>query len=137
MYKVLPIDIINYIIPYTYNIQKKELLIDIKNYNNTKTKLYNTYYNYYIVELGEEEPEDKNWIINDLFRYLNNYQVLETKYSKYTYDIFTRNTYIVNIEKYMENFEKKTVNTQINIIWGLFTIEERNLFCNNSYNLAV
>lgn len=133
----LPIDIVRYIIPYTYNIQNKNLLVDIKNYSKTKTKLYNIYYNYWILALGEEEPEDKNWIINDIFRHLNNYQLFEMRYSKYIYDIFTRNICIKDIKKYIKNFEKKTVNTQINIFWGLFTSEERDLFCGNCYNLEI
>ena len=135
--KKLPIDIIRYIIPYTYNIQNKELLVDIKNYSKTKNEVYIIYYNYWILALGEEEPEDKNWIINDIFRYLNNYQLLETMYSKYIYDIFTRNVYIKDIKKYINNFQKKKVNTQINIFWGLLTCLERELFYRNCYNLEI
>ena len=44
----LPIDIIQYIIPYTYNLQNKKLLDDIVNYKNTRTKIDEIYYDYWI-----------------------------------------------------------------------------------------
>ena len=48
------------------------------------------------------------------------------------YNIFRRCLFlkkIKDIEKYVSKLEKKPTNTQINIFWGLFTPEERMLFC--------
>lgn len=42
----LPDDIIQYIIPYTYQLQNKPLLNDIKNYKETKDIISELYYNY-------------------------------------------------------------------------------------------
>ena len=39
----LPTDIINHIIPYTYNLQNKDILSDIKNYVESKNEVFQSY----------------------------------------------------------------------------------------------
>jgi hypothetical protein len=71
--KRLPFDVIFFnIIPYTYNLQNKQLLHDIVNYRETKSILLQLYYNFWISQGQHDEPEDKNWLINDIYAYANN-----------------------------------------------------------------
>jgi hypothetical protein len=66
----IPFDIIiNHILPYTYNIQSKELLYDIKNYREDLNLVENCYlfdYNYVILyrDLGEFYEFKFNKLIN-------------------------------------------------------------------------
>jgi hypothetical protein len=126
----LPTEIINnIIIPYTYNLQNKNLLEDIVNYKNTRVKIDEIYYNFWIIYLENENPEDKYWMINDLFIYANDYNPTINGYVEKFYRIFYRNTRlqsITTVNKYVEQLEKKQVNSQINILWGLLIPTERN-----------
>jgi hypothetical protein len=59
--KRLPVDIILQIIPYTYNLQNKNLLNDIINYKEMRNLLLELYYKYWIIDGQQiDEPnEDK------------------------------------------------------------------------------
>ncbi len=108
----LPHDIINLIISYTYNIQSKELLEDIKSYCFTKTMLYN-------IAIAKYTRYD--WFAS-------------TKYSIYNITL--------ELQEYIENNKLKNPNkiflysyklngppeTRINFYWGLLTPEERKGF---------
>jgi len=127
----LPLDLVLQIIPYTYHLQNKELLDDIKSYSETKTILSNYYYNYWIVSLEEPEDGDKYWLINNLFSFVNNYKPTMDGYVEQFYNIFKRNAFLEtsqDIDSYILQLEKKNVTTQINIFLGLLTLEERNEF---------
>ncbi len=125
----LPMDILLHIIPYTYNVQQKTLLNDIENFTEVKTLLYNSYHNYWIVEMqSQDQNEDKNWLINDIFAYANNYNASMYGYIDKFYNIFKRNVYLQtkeDVDKYVNKLEEKDVVTQINIFIGLLTIQER------------
>jgi len=132
----LPVDIIrHHIIPYTYNTQNKKLLDDIKNYYDTKQAILVLYDEYWKKNLHDPDYSDfyaNEWLINDIFAYSNNYYAGMYGFVKSFYNIFRRFLFlkkIKDIEKYVSKLEKKPVNTQINIFWGLFTPEERMLFC--------
>lgn len=132
----LPFDIVLRIIPYTYNLQQKHLLDDIENYTKSKTTLLELYHKYWIIEMREPNPEDKNWLINDIYGYANNNHALMFGYVDKFYNIFKRNTFLKTkqqIKKYVKNIEKKEVISQINIFLGLFTINERNEMINVFY----
>jgi len=125
----LPDDIILRIIPYTYNLQNKNLLDDIKNYKETKTILFELYHQYWIVDAQSVDPdEDIGWLINDIFAYANNYKATMYGFTYNFYDIFKRNISLQRfdaIDKYIYNLEKKSISIQINIFLGLLTIKER------------
>ena len=130
----LPIDIIKHIIPYTYNIQNMELIEDIKNYKIFKTIINNLYYDFWIVKMGENEPEDKNWIANDLMAFTNDYYATMYGYVDTFYETFYRNFILKtkrNVDKYIHKLEKREINTQINVFLGILTPFERLLFVNN------
>jgi hypothetical protein len=89
--KKLPTDIFNYIIPFTYNLQNKILLDDIINYQQCKFKLLELYYIYWIQIAQSVDPEeDKNWLINDIIAYSNNYKATMFGYVEKFYNIFKR-----------------------------------------------
>lgn len=124
----LPQDIVDYIIPYTYHLQNKQLLEDIKNFNETKELISDLYYNYWIIHMEEAEQEHKYWLINDIFAYINNYEAIMYGYVDKFYKFFQRNqrlrTYEA-IENYVTILETKPVDSQINILWSLLTPKER------------
>jgi hypothetical protein len=126
----LPRDIVLQIIPYTYQLQNKNLLNDIINYKKAKTVLHELYYKYWIIDLQSIDPDEhKYWLINDIFAYANNYNATMYGYLDIFYNIFKRNMFLKtneDIDTYVSNLEKKDVSSQINIFLGLLTIEERN-----------
>jgi hypothetical protein len=127
----LPQDIMYHIIPYTYQLQPNVIMNDIKNYKETKELIVSLYYNYWIVNFEEAEPEDKYWLINDLVLFINNDQATMNGYVENFYNIFRRNQCLQtceSINNYVSNLETKSVTTQINIIWSLLTPKERTEF---------
>jgi hypothetical protein len=126
--KSLPDDIINHIIPYTYHLQSKSLLDDIQNYKMAKKILFEYYYFLWIDFYGENEPEDKHWLFNDLIAYTNDYHATMNGYVNKFYNILSRNIFLKTREEiniYFEKIERKNVLTQINILLGLLTPKER------------
>ena len=103
--KRIPIDIIiNHIIPYTYNIQPNLLLEDIKNYHKIKTILLDDKYDIDVIkhEILSVFYSNKQKLTNILHRHFLNYD----------YNI---------IYEYSQN-------TKFNILFGLFSKEERTRF---------
>lgn len=105
----IPQDIvINYIIPYTYNIQPKILLEDIRNYYTVKTKLLLDKYDIDII---------KHELLSIFY---NDTQILK--------DILYRH-FQINLKKHDYNIlYKYSRNTKFNILFGLLTKEERTFF---------
>ncbi len=138
--KRLPIDIILKIIPYTYNLQNKNLLCDIINFKELKTSLLELYHKRWIIEAQGYPNEDKDWLINDIFGYANNYNAGMYGYIDNFYNIFKRNIFLKlneHVDNYVYNLEGKNVSSQINIFLGLLTVNERNemlLHCQNNSN---
>ena len=107
--KRIPIDIIiNHIIPYTYNIQPNLLLEDIKNYHKIKTILTDDKYDIDVIkhEILAVFYTNKQKLNNILHRHF------QINLQNYDYNI---------IYKYSQN-------TKFNILFGLFSIEERTYF---------
>lgn len=105
----LPFDIIiNHIIPYTYNIQSNILLEDINNYYTIKEILMNKKY-------------DTNMIKHEIVAvfYFNTHQLFTILYRHFQMKL--------KKEDYTINYNLST-NKRFNILFGLFTKEERILF---------
>jgi len=133
--KKLPMDVIQHILSYTYCPQNKNLLVDLANYTETKEQLLDLYYDFWVTRM-QEFGEDKNWLINDIFGFANNEKPTMYGYVDNFYNIFKRNIFLQTnekIDKYIYNLEKKPSPNQINIFLGLFTVNERNVFLQNSY----
>jgi len=107
--KKIPIDIIiNNIIPYTYNIQPKFLLEDIKNYHKIRIILIDDKY-------------DTDVIKHEILAvFYGNEQKLN--------NILHRH-FQINLQNYDYNIiYGYSQNTKFNILFGLFSIEERTHF---------
>ena len=124
----LPEEIRQQIIPYTYNIQNHKLLDDIRNFFRTRYTLLEIYYQRWIAELGEEEPEDKWWVINDITRFANKNKSTMYGYIDSFYNIFMRIYQLhtkEQIQIYITTMQSKSINSQINIFCGIMTPDER------------
>jgi len=105
----IPFDvIINHIIPYTYNVQSNILLEDIKNYFTIKELLINKKY-------------DINMIKHEILSifYNNNHNLSTILYRHFQMKLKKKD---YNIIYNLSN------NKRFNILFGLFTKEERVLF---------
>jgi hypothetical protein len=123
---VLPVDIIHFIIPYTYEPQSNALTNDIQSFYTTKPMIYSLYYQ--VIWFNES---DKDWLINDLFRFSNQQIPTMNGYTDHFYNLFLRNPFLKtrdDVDRYLMKTKCRDVNTQINIFWGLFTSNERNKF---------
>jgi hypothetical protein len=131
----LPLEIILFhIIPYTYNVQSKALLEDIKSYVQIKHILNMLYYKYWILSGSELEPEDKNWLLNDINIYANNDVAMMYGFVDKFYTIYKRNILLHTnnqVNNYILSLEQKDVTTQINIFLGLMLPIERIEFIEN------
>jgi hypothetical protein len=124
-----PIEIIYLIMSYTYNHQPSLLCDDIKNYYISKIIISEIYYQKWIICLGEPVPEDKNWLLNDIICYINDFQPTMYGYRDRFFKILQKNIMVVNnndVNKYYNGLERKPVELQINLLWGLLTLAERN-----------
>ena len=134
----LPKDIISRILPYTYHTQTKKLLNDVVQYKEAQVQLldlYHTYWSQYDISLDE----CKHWLINDMFAYANHDKPTMYGYVHHFYTLFNRNPThsIENLENYLKQFSKKEVNTQINLLLGMFNLyERRDLFHECSLRLV-
>ena len=133
----LPYSIQNHILSYTYNIQPKILLDDIKSYFSTKCIIHSFYYDTFSWSFHLEEHADLNWLENDIIAYSNMYKA--TIYVESFYELFYRHfTFhkkpIQHMDLFMDRLLEKSPATTINIMWGLYKVCERIKFINIMYN---
>ena len=124
----LPQDIINSIIPYTYQPQSETLLKDIRNYSKTINLIRNLYYQYWTVYKGYSEIEGKWQLINDIERYANNDIPTMLCFIDKFRHIWFRNFTLNNndeFDNFIEKFVLKSTPTQINMFWGILIPQER------------
>lgn len=127
----LPFDVIvNHILPYTYNPQPKNLLLDIRSYVNDYAfveSFYMTQYNEFV-------------LLHDLKKYCGAYLPPYCGMYNNFYSILRRHLGIKNqseaalINMVMNNFQRNLeINTErkVKFVWGLLTPTERTDFINN------
>jgi hypothetical protein len=127
----LPKELIYIILSYTPQPQSKELTNDIRNYYESKKILLQSYHNYWIFICQQNTPADKEWIINDLYRYSNKNTPTMNGYQDEFYELFFRNFNIQTkeeVNQYITILDNKSLDTLINIFWGLLNFKERNDF---------
>lgn len=120
------------IMPYTYMPQPSNLCLDIRSYYNIRDYLFKLYYERWKFSFEYEKNADKNWLENDIMRFMNE-------------DFATMNGYTYShLKKYERLFVlkdedpeiiinyinkhtaiKNNVMSSINIQLGLLTYEER------------
>jgi hypothetical protein len=122
--EVLPIELCHMIISYTYTPQSISLTTDIKNYCATKTDIINLY---------KEEIQDDydGWLSNDLIGYANRNVATIFGLTDDFYVIFLKYIQLKTreqVDAYFITLMDKDMSAQINIMWGLFTVEDRAVF---------
>ena len=130
--KGLPIEIIHMILKYLRQPQSAILLKDISHFCKTMTIITDNHYKKWIVVRESMRGEDINWLENDLILYANQYAPtcigIQSKFK----EIIGRFCNVkkasqFTLEKYIKT-NKLSPKTRLNILWGLFTIEERDEF---------
>jgi len=127
----LPEDIVNRIIPYTYNIQCKELLEDVVHYNNSLRRIIKIYkksvwcplpQNYYI----EANNPYKKGLLFDLCTHT----YLNAEIFIGNVNIWDRSISFNKFKNYKNrnHFNSIPVMRKIKIMWGLMTMKERDNF---------
>lgn len=129
----LPEDIINRIIPFTYSPKSQTLLYDIRNYHNTLNLIEEIYFRYW--DIGGFHRLDSQWLlIFQLKKYANNNREPCSFFDSFR-RIWFRNFTLNNNEdfdNFMVKYLLKSVQTQINMFWGILTPHERIDFIINS-----
>lgn len=135
--KRLPIEIIHIILVYLRQPQDAKLLKDIFHFYKTRINITNIFYNKWIIKRQSKENEDINWLENDLILYANEYHPtgvgMQPKFKEILdrlFNIKKTNQYIFN--NYAYSNYKLSPKTRANILWGLFTVEERDEFIKTS-----
>jgi len=130
-----PQDLQRRIVSYTYRTQPPALLEDIESFVESKKELLRKYHEFWIVQLHMSVPEDKRWLLNDFFYYANQHKATMFGYSDLFYRLFLRR-YGINtvdaVEVFVRKLGKKEVETQINVVLGLFTPAQRDDFWVNT-----
>ena len=149
--RYLPLELwINHILPFIYKPQDKTLLRDIENYGESLKWIKAIYEKYH----GLLDRDD--WLINDLFGYLNDWQPTMCGYLPSFYQVWFRcyrfsqgmeGSYIKwctsclddldkeeeLIEKYITWLETEPSDRQNRLFWGILTLEERLKFIRHRY----
>ena len=135
-YKHLPIEIIHIILLYLREPQDAKLLKDISHFYKTMTMITNNHYKRWIVVRESMRGEDINWLENDIILYANQYAPtclgIQPKFKEIIgRSYMVKKTSEFTFEKYIKS-NKISPKTRLNILWGLFTIEERGEFIKTS-----
>ena len=108
LYSQLPQPIINHILSFAMSPQDPILLNDIRHFQQSKKKMLDFHRNIWIEQFAYEEPEDKYWVINNLFSFFGEF---EHKHHLYNNQFFAH-----------------SLDTQINILWSRISVTEREEF---------
>jgi len=136
--KRLPIELIYIILLYLRQPQSAILLKDISSFYRTMTTITNIYYEKWIVVRKFIKGEDTNWLENDLILYANeNTPTCEGLQPKFK-EILGRFCNVkkiksINFHKYACS-NKLSAKTRSNMLWGLFTTAERDMFIELKYD---
>jgi hypothetical protein len=81
--------------------------------------------------MREAEHEYKNWIVNDIISYMNDYQGTMYGYTPKFHTFINRVNLqqlnrVLDVNTFNTIIENKEIDTQINILWGLLLPQERN-----------
>ena len=142
----LPPEVLTLIIPYTYQPQSRILLEDIRDFHSSRQTALDNYRRYWIEFAGEEIPEDKHWLYNDLIYEMNKGIPTMSGYTDEFYKVWFRNPIFmqdkarvdafierIDLEYYGENGgNTEFVGRTINLYFGILTPQERAHFNSRS-----
>ena len=123
--KRLPEEVINIIIPYTYNLQPKELLLDIRSFSSDFQMVMDCYYIHY----------NERILLHDLHVYCTNnfilfnnadYLVIPNEYL--IGNIFQASLFINN--RLYNNHTSTEIRNKVRLIWGMLGPIHRTRFIN-------
>ena len=110
--------------------QSKILLQDIRDFYESKQTI-DAMYSEKWSRFVNEDPRD--WIINDIFIFMNDNIPTMFGYCKKCQDIINRNLFVKNVDNFILHSEIKHVDSQINIFLGLLTVQERKEFISQNF----
>ena len=126
----LPIEVIYKIMAYTYQPQPSFLLEDIRDFHKSRETMDKMYFKKWCHHTREVHSD---WLINDIFIYMNKSQPTMFGYCNHFRNIIYRNPFIKDAELYIRSTELEPVQTQINRFLSLFTIYQRKEFINQDF----
>lgn len=129
----LPNEIIEIIRRLTYKLQSPILLNDISNFINSKTFALCLYKNLFIIEFRDNNTADYDWFLNDICIYYNDDCPTNRGFVDKHINLLNRNFMTPSKKqaiKYTHSIYKKSVYSQINILWGLLKPDERSEMLN-------
>lgn len=112
----LPLDILNYVLPFSYNPQPSIMLADLVSFVETKSKISLIYERKYNSLLEFEENADKNWLVSDILLFM--------KLKINNHNCYNKFLYLYNDFMCI----KKDSCSQFNIFWALLNPNERSIF---------
>jgi hypothetical protein len=127
MWHKLPKEIVDKILLFLMKTQPVILLEDIRSYYKFHLITSTYYYHYWITIFDSMIWEDRNWLANDIWRFLTDnddnglYHVLQRMY-------LLRNKSENELKTYLKSLDNDDVNTQINCLGRLMNSVERQQF---------
>ena len=143
----LPYEIQQKILPYLYQTQNKNLLMDINSFTYTKSIMVKYYKNKFKYENRFDKESYLKWFVNDIYLFIN-----KNKGSFYRFEEYTDNLYKIvsrsynfknkyktfkNINKFLKNINKYDIKYQLNYLWGLLYTSERYDFMYQISNIKI
>jgi len=139
--KNFPLNLTYYILSYVHKPQSKELLDDITHYYNSKSyvichyrlKFINSNINSQHLLLILIRLYFNNFIepmygyVNDFYKKLLRLPIINPEYRENLFGTYNKD-YTYNSYIFMQKLKILRIKTQINILWGIMTINERNIF---------
>ena len=129
----LPIELVYKIMAYSYNVQAKSLLDDICDYPKSKNDIIDKYYVIWSMYYVENNLQHLFWVQNAIYSFYNRGNPTSLGYNDHFYGIISRLITITNnsnVASFIRTINNRPVQTQINILWGLLTIDERKQMSN-------
>lgn len=136
--KALPIEIIHIILVYLRNPQDPQLLEDISSFSRTMTHITKIHYDKWITKLKYNPGIDIMWLENNVLLYANDqvptrfeiqpkFKEIISRFSRFINKNKDKNKDNKNFQNYVYS-NKISLKTRVNILWGLFTVKERDDF---------
>lgn len=133
-WKKLPQELHRHVLSYTYSPQPKDLLDDIRNYQASLNILKEIYRCNQTIFAGIDNSPTwmADWIINDLYGWLNDDMPIMYGFRDHFLDLIQRNPYYSLFSRTTEEIilllGKKSGESEMRIFWGLLNPIQREQF---------